>query len=157
LIESYRWDFGKYNYDANHGFTAETCNDSKALAETALALPYWMIMQGQNNRYVVAQIAVKSKNRVHPLEQDSERAYLIYDKSTDVCKFIKQFAESVEFLRTASVMKLSNDYLLTFCEHGELGKFVSEEMLDENNRKKYQKLITEKEEMNPVLIKYFFK
>jgi len=157
LTESYRWDFGKYNYEANHGFTAEIRNDSKALAEAALILPYWMIMQGQNNRYVMAQISVKYENRVHPLQQDSERAYLIYDKSKDECKFIKQFTELVEFLRITSVMNLTNEYLLSFCEHGELAKFVNADMLDENNRKKYNDLINEKTEMNPILIKYYFK
>ena len=115
-----------------------------------------MLMQGQNNRYVMAQIVVKSENRVYPMQQDSERAYLIYDKSTDECNFIKQFVEPVEFLRTSSIMILTNDYVLSFCEHGELDKFVTEDMLDENNRKKYVDLINKKEEMNPILIKYYF-
>jgi len=157
LTESYMWDFGKYNYKANHGFTAEIRFDSRALEAAAITLPYWMLMQGQNNRYVMAQIATKSENRVYPLAQDMERAYLIYDKATDECKFIKQFTEPVEFLRTFSVMNLTNDYLLSFCEHGELDKFVTEDMLDEDNRKKYIDLMNEKEEMNPILIKYYFK
>ena len=157
LSESYTWDFGKYNYDANHGFTAEIRPDSRARSEAANALPYWMLMQGQNNRYVMAQIAVKSENRVLPIERDMETAYLIYDKSTDECKFIQQFAEPVEFVRTFSVMNVTNDYLLSFCEHGELDRFVTEDMLDEHNRKKYVDLLNEKEEMNPILIKYYFK
>ena len=157
LTESYMWDFGKNNYNANHGLTAEIRYDTRARAEVAITLPYWMIMQGQNNRYVMAQISIKYENRIYPMVQDMERAYLIYDKATDECKFIKQFVEPVEFLRTFSVMNLTNDYLLSFCLHGELDKFVTEDMLDETNRKKFIDLINEKEEMNPILIKYYFK
>ena len=156
LTESYMWDFGKYNYKANHGFTEDIRFDRIARIAAANALPYWMIMQGQNNRYVMAQIAVKSENGAWTLE-DRERAYLIYEKSTDECKYITQFVENVEFLRALSVMNLTNDYVLSFCEHGELAKFVTEDILDENNRKKYIDLINEKEEMNPVLIKYYFR
>ena len=45
--------------------------------------------------------------------------------------------------------------MLSFCLHGELARFVTEDMMDETNRKKYIDLINEKEEMNLILIKYY--
>ena len=48
-------------------------------------------------------------------------------------------------------------FALSWCDHGTLEKYVSEGMLNENNRQKFRDLVNAKEEMNPVIIKYFFK
>ncbi|WP_456086416.1 hypothetical protein [Parabacteroides sp.] len=85
--------------------------------------------------------------------RDSARAYLIHDKSIDECKYIKYFTESVGFIPR----KITNEYVLTWYEHGELENYITEDMLDENNRKKYHELLNAKEEMNPIIVKYYFK
>jgi len=36
-------------------------------------------------------------------------------------------------------------------------KYIKKEMLDEPNRKKFEELVNAKEEMNPIIIKYYFK
>jgi hypothetical protein len=55
-----------------------------------------------------------------------------------------------------SRIELINEYVLSWCEHGALENYVSEEMLDENNRQKFRKLLNTREEMNPIIIKYYF-
>ena len=136
LIKAYTWDFGKYNYEAK-----------KLKLEDLITLPYKIDLQGQNNRYLLAYIHSRINNA--PLIA----AYLILDKSTGECKYIENFTESVNFVPR----KVSNEYVLSWCTHEELENFVSEEMLDKDNRQKFQKLINEKDEMNPIIIKYYFK
>ncbi len=79
--------------------------------------------------------------------------YLIHDKSTNECKYIERFTESVDFLPR----KVSNEYVLSWCSHrGVLENYFSEEMLDETNRQKFIDLMNSKEGMNPIIIKYYF-
>ena len=52
---------------------------------------------------------------------------------------------------------VTNEYVLSFCNHGELEKYVTREMLDEVNRQKFDDLMNAKEEENPIIIKYYFK
>lgn len=85
--------------------------------------------------------------------RDSARAYLIHDKSINECKYIRDFTESVGFIPR----KITNEYVLTWYEHGELENYITEDMLDENNRKKFRELLKTKEEMNPIIVKYYFK
>jgi len=95
----------------------------------------------------MAQIRLRNSTRDTPLY------HLIYDKATNECKYIESFTESVDFLSK----KISNEYVLSWCNHGELEDFVSEEMLDETNRQKFKDLMNAKEEQNTIVIKYFFK
>lgn len=136
LKRAYTWDFGKYNYDPKK---LNLPNDPSGIT----TLPYRMDMQGQNNRYVIAYI----------YQGTDEGAYLIYDKSIDECKYIQHFSESVDFIPR----KITNEYVLTWYEHGELENYITEDMLDENNRKKFHTLLNASEEMNPVIVKYYFK
>jgi len=140
LIKAYTWDFGKYNYDAKnlnlpHG-------DPFAIGP----LPYKINLQGQNNRFLLAHISLRNYT-------PKTGAYLLHDKSTNECKYIEQFTESVKF----NPRKITNEYVLTWCEHGALENYITEEMLDEENRQKFQKLLDAEEEQNPILIKYYFK
>ena len=80
-------------------------------------------------------------------------ANLMYDKSTQECKFIARLEESVRFCPKI----VTNEYVLSFCNHGELEKYVTREMLDEVNRQKFDDLMNAKEEENPIIIKYYFK
>lgn len=136
LRRAYTWDFGKYNYDAKN---LDLLNDPKSIT----TLPYRIDIQGQNNRYVIAYI----------YQGDHDRAYLIHDKSIDECKYIKHFTEPVGFIPR----KITNEYVLTWYEHGELENYISEDMLDESNRRKFHELLNASEEMNPVIVKYYFK
>lgn len=136
LKKAYTWDFGKYNYDAKK---LNLPDDPGSI----ITLSYRIIVQGQNNRYVMAYIYL----------QNNIPAYLIHDKSIDECKYIEHFTESVDFIPR----KITNEYVLTWYQHGELENYISEEMLDENNRKIFHKLLNASEEMNPVIVKYYFK
>lgn len=139
LKKAYTWDFGKHNYDAKN---LNLPDDPSSIS----TLPYRINVQGQNNRYVMAYIYLR--NNILAVG-----AYLIHDKSTNECKFIEHFTEAVDFIPR----KITNEYVLTWYQHGELENYISEEMLDENNRKKFNKLLNASEEMNPVIVKYYFK
>lgn len=139
LKKAYTWDFGKHNYDAKK---LNLPDDPSSIS----TLPYRINVQGQNNRYVMAYIYLRNNLL-------AVGAYLIHDKSTNECKFIEHFTESIDFIPR----KITNEYVLTWYEHGELENYISEEMLDENNRKKFHKLLNATEEMNPVIVKYYFK
>jgi hypothetical protein len=78
----------------------------------------------------------------------------MYDKSTNECKLIEHFDESVEF----RPWLVTNDYVIDWCYHGALEKHITADMLDEANRQKFKTLVnTVGEELNPVIIKYYFK
>ncbi|BBD45852.1 6-bladed beta-propeller [Petrimonas sulfuriphila] len=139
LKPAYTWNFGKLNYDAKN---LNLPNKPSSIS----MLPYKINLQGQNNRYLLAQIALKNSKA-------DTGVYLIYDKSIDECKYIEYFTEQVDFLPR----KVTNEFALSWCDHGTLEKYVSEGMLNENNRQKFRDLVNAKEEMNPVIIKYFFK
>ena len=138
LDYAYSWDFGKFNYDIK-----KISENSAHNQETDNRLPYRFQLQGQNNLYVIAEIRIKN----------DVPAYLIYNKSTHTCTFIQRFKESVNFRPNV----VTNEYVLSFCRHGELSNFVTDEMLDESNRQKLEILRNEKDEMNPTIIKYYFK
>ena len=145
LVKVYTWDFGKFNYDTNKmSFPDKISHDIMQMAEVAKRFPFRIPVQGQNNRYIMAQILLKN----------DVAANLIYDKSIHECKFIEHFTEVVEF----QPYIVTNEYVLSWCRHGALEKYVTEEMLDEDNRQKFRVLInTVEEELNPVIIKYYFK
>lgn len=140
LSKAYTLDFGKYNYDAKNLNLPD--GDPFAIDP----LPYKINLQGQNNRFLLAHISLRNYT-------PKAGAYLIHDKSTNECKYIEQFTESVKF----NPRKVTNEYVLTWCEHGALENYITEEMLDENNRKIFQKLLDAEDEQNPILIKYYFK
>jgi len=151
LIESYSLDFGKFNYKIKEeifprtltqGLTTSSQIDAK-LTEAQNKYPYRIRYQGQNYKYVIAQIMLKNE----------ENSVLIYDKSINESKFIKIFADLVDFFPYI----VTNEYVLSWCQHGALEKHISEEMLDETNRQKFKKLINTVGELNPVIIKYYFK
>ena len=139
LKEAYTWDFGKHNYDSKKlGLPNEPMSIN--------TLPYRINLQGQNNRYVIAQIALRDNI-------PKAGVYIMYDKSTDGCKLVAQFTESAEFLPR----KVTNEYVLSWAIHGTLEKYMTEEILDDINQQKFRTLINSKEEQNPIIIKYYFK
>jgi hypothetical protein len=142
LEDAYAWDFGKLNRD---GRTADFSNEAlqnppKRLEEANAMFPCRMFASGQNNRYVMAQIILKEKF-----------VNAIYDKSIQQGKYIPQFIESVSF----RPIIVTNEYVLSFCNPGELEQYLAEDMLDEENRKLFNVLIHL--DANPIIIKYYFK
>jgi hypothetical protein len=99
-----------------------------------------MFASGQNNRYVIAQILFKG-----------EFVNAIYDKSSGACKYIPHFTEQVLF----RPIIITNDYVLGYCNPGELEQYVTEGMLDEESLKEYNQLIHL--DANPIILKYHFK
>jgi hypothetical protein len=140
LTKAYTWDFGRHNYDPGK-------LDLPNAPSSISTLPYRIIFQEQNNRYLMALIALRKSI-------SNALVFLMYDKSTNECKYIERFTESVDFLPR----KVSNEYVLSWCSHrGVLENYVSEEMLDETNLQKFKDLMNAEEEMNPIVIKYYFK
>ncbi|MDR1583357.1 MAG: hypothetical protein LBS55_08905, partial [Prevotellaceae bacterium] len=142
LEESYAWDFGKYNRDGRYaGFSNDALsNPYKMIEEANAKFPCRMLASGQNNRYVLAQILFKDKY-----------VNAIYDKSVGHCKYIPHFTEQVLF----RPMIVTNEYVLGYCNPGELEQYVTEDMLDEESRKEYNELIHV--DANPIILKYHFK
>ena len=131
LIKAYTWDFGSHNYDAR--------NLKHFTDGTKLTLPYQIRHQGQNNRYIIAHIHLR----------DNSDALLIYDKSTNECKFTKSI-----YFRPILV---SNEFLLFWVPHEWLKYLVREGILDEKNQQIFENLMNAEEEQNPIVIKYYFK
>ena len=143
LAKSYTWDFGKFNYDINKMSHLERSNNIMQQIDDDKRFPYRFRLEGQNNLYVMAEIRLKN----------DVPANLMYNKSTNECKLIEHFNGSLKFRPKI----ITNEYVLTNCYHGELPNFVNKEMLDESNRQKFEKVMEIKEELNPILIKYYFK
>ena len=143
LVKNYTWDFGKFNYDINKMSHSDYSNNIMQQKDDVDRLPYRFRLQGQNNLYVIAEIRLKN----------DIPAYLMYNKSTHESKFIERFTEAVYFRPKT----ITNEYVLSYCLHGELPDFITNEMLDESNRQKFKKLMEIKDEMNPIIIKYYFK
>ena len=146
LRNGYVYDFGKLTYDMNKmtyfdGYEHKSLDEGR---EIMGRIPYRMSYQGQNNRYVMAELLVSGE----------KYANVMYDKSMQESKYVEKFDEVDRFCPYI----VTNEYVLSYCKHGELPDYVSKEILDEQNRQKYEKLInTVGEELNPVIIKYYFK
>jgi len=144
LTKAYTWDFGKLNYDIRKMDTPDRKAPYSIKFDYLESMfPYRFSLQGQNHQYVIARIALRNE----------KFATLIYDKSIDDCKYINSFSEAVDFVPII----VTNEYVLSWCRHGALGKHVTEEMLDESNRQKLRDLMNSKEEENPIILKYYFK
>ena len=142
LEGAYAWDFGRYNRkEIVLSQAAQRNNPSLLVEEVNAHFPCQIFMLGENSRYVIAQIILKGSI-----------ANLIYDKSTQTCSFIPRFAESVYLFPYI----ITDHFVLSYCNPGELEQYVTENMLDESNRKLYNELI-HSTESNPIIIKYRFK
>ena len=145
LEKAYTWDFGKDAYDIRKVDFLENLDLMSRVEAAKLRFPYWMSYQGQNNRYVMAQIRLKGIEYVY--------GNVMYDKSTHESKYIKQFTESVDF----RPLIVTNKFVINYCSHGLLEDYLTEEMLDEKNRKIFETYKEIRQELNPVIIKYHFK
>jgi hypothetical protein len=143
LEEVYAWNFGKLNQDFRKArFSQDAWNNPPKMFEEANALFPWRIFAlGQTNKYVIAQFILKGKF-----------VNVIYDKTIQQCKYIPLFAESVGL----KPYLVTNEYVLSFCNPGELEQYLTEDMLDEPNREIFNELI-HSTDANPIIIKYYFK
>ena len=149
LENAYTWDFGRHNYKVeNFVITEEMHRDANKRDAIYTRFPYWLDQQGQNNRYVIAQIRKYD-------DEYSKYGNLIFDKKTQECKYIERlgFAESVGFRPHV----VTNEYVLSYCNYEDLDEYLNAEILDEENSKKLEILKGAKIEQNPVIIKYYFK
>jgi hypothetical protein len=137
---SFTMDFGKYNRDFRKtSYSAEArYNHETRYAEVTRQIPYWLSEMGENNRYVIVHIKLNGKF-----------ANVIYDKAVQQCKYIPRFTESV-IIRPVIV---TNEQVLNYCNPGELEQYLTEDMLDEPNRKIFNELI-HSTDANPIIINY---
>ena len=63
------------------------------------------------------------------------------------------FRQKVEFYPQI----ITDDFVLSWCNWGELDKYINKEMLDDTQKRIFEELIQSKDETNPILIKYQFK
>jgi hypothetical protein len=142
LEEAYTFDFGPYNRKGIVLSQAARQNNPPLFIDEVNAhYPCKIFTLGQNHKYVISQIAFKGVV-----------GNLIYDKSVQKCSYIPTFLESV---RLPSDM-VTDEYVLGYCNPGELEEYLTEDMLDESNRKLYNELI-HAAESNPIIIKYQFR
>ena len=150
LEKGYTWDLGKHNYNIdNFVITEEMHRDANIRRDAIFSrFPYWLDQQGQNNRYVIAQIRKYD-------DEWTKLGNLIFDKTTQECKYIKRlgFTESVGFRPHV----VTNEFVLSYCNYEDLDEYLNAEILDEENRNKLEILKGAKIEQNPVIIKYYFK
>jgi hypothetical protein len=144
LLTAYIWDFGKLQYDQMKiNFTVSDANNHTGIInEVSEKCKYWILCQGQNWKYIFAQVRIKNL----------DFKTLIFDKEKQECKYIDAFAESV----VLNPLIVTNDYLMHYCNPGELDEYIVESMLDEENKAilKEQKSIIG---ANPIILKYTFK
>ena len=146
LEEVFRFDFGKYPREGTHADYSEESrnNREKIIEETFAQFPYYIKKLVHNNRYVLAQISFKDYN---------DRSNIIYDRILQKGKFVRDFTEKVEFYPQI----ITDDFVLSWCNWGELDKYINKEMLDDTQKRIFEELIQSKDETNPILIKYQFK
>jgi hypothetical protein len=140
---AYMWDFGKFNRDVKKiHFSSPDIQDWRNLYdEICEQFPYMIDETGENNKYVIANIKWQGGDYVN----------VLFDKSVQQGLFIKKFTESV----TIRPYIVTNNYILSYCNPGELKQYITEEMLDEPNKKVFNEL--KHLDANPIIIKYNFK
>jgi hypothetical protein len=139
---AYTWDFGKFNRDVKKArFSNSNLAWNILHDEIYEQFPYMIFETGENNRYVIANVKWKGGDFVN----------VLFDKSAQQGLFIKKFTESV----TIRPYIVTNEYVLSHCNPGELEQYITEGMLDEHNLKIFNELIHS--DANPIIIKYNFK
>ncbi len=87
-----------------------------------------------------------------------DRSNIVYDRASNKAKLISAFTENVLFnsYRMEEII-VTDEYVLMPIQWVDLEKRIKKEMLDENQKKVFDKLINSEMEENPILIKYWFK
>lgn len=142
----FQFDFGTYTREGTSAIFSEESNNrlSKFVEEVFAQFPYVITTVRHNNRYVLASLLWKDAN---------SKANIIYDKSAGKSKFVLDFSEQVEFDPDI----VTDEYVLTSCLWVDLEKYIKKEMLDDRQKEIFEELVQAKMELNPILIKYWFK
>jgi hypothetical protein len=151
LEEAFRFDFGKYTRE---GITAVFSKESdkslsKCVEELFDQFPYLIHSVRHNSKYVFASLSRKDLDHWENI---------IYDKSTGKSKFIPDFKEKVLFnSHRGEEIIVTDEYVLMPVQWVDLEKRITKEMLDDGQREIFEELLQAETELNPVLIKYWFK
>ena len=88
----------------------------------------------------------------------NKNANIIYDKDLRKSKFILEFNEGVIFKPdNGAEIIVTDEYVLLCSQWVDLEKRINKEMQDDKNKEIFEKLMKSTMELNPVLIKYWFK
>ena len=152
LEATFQFDFGKYAQDGiKAAFTKEVGRSLQKMNEEFFAqFPYLIQAVRHNNRYVFASLSLE--------DFINNKANFIHDKTTGESKFILDFTEKVEFnsYRGEEII-VTDEYVLMPVQWVDLEKRIKKEMLDDRQKEIFEELLQAKMELNPVLIKYWFK
>ena len=147
----FQFDFGKYASEGTTAVFSEEAerNLSKCVEELFAQFPYLIQAVRHNSKYVFASLSLKDLD---------EKANFIYDKTTGESKFILEFTEKVWFnsYRGEEII-VTDEYVLMPVQWVDLEERITKEMLDAKNQKIFEELMQASMELNPVLIKYWFK
>ena len=147
----FQFDFGKYTREGKKATFSKEGERilTKAIEELFAQFPYLIQAVRHNNKYVFVSLSLRDLNN---------KSNIIYDKSTGKSKFILDFAEKVEFnsYRGEDII-VTDEYVLMPSRWIDLEKRIKKEMLDDKNKEIYEKILEAEMELNPILIKYYFK
>lgn len=151
LEVAFQFDFGRYANDGRSAiFSKESKRDFPRLVDELFdQFSYLIHAVRHNNRYIFASLSWKDKE---------DRSNIIVDKMTGESKFISGFIENVVFNSyRGEEIHVTDEYVLMPSQWVDLEKRISKEMLDEKQQKIFGELLQAEMELNPVLIKYWFK
>lgn len=151
LEVAFHFDFGKYTHEGTTAIFSKESNYSlsKSVEELFDQFPYLINSVRHNDRYVFASLS-----RID-LE---DKANVIYDKYSGKTKYILNFTENVVFnsYRGEEII-VTDEYVLMPSQWVDLEKRITKEMLDNTQKEVFEELLQAEMELNPVLIKYWFK
>ena len=151
LEVAFEFDFGSSTRKGTDiTFTKESERDLyKSIDEIFNQSDYLIHSVRHNNRYIFASLSIKDMD---------DRSNVIYDKATGKSKLISEFTEGVLFnsYRMEEII-VTDEYVLMPTQWVDLEKRVRKEMLNDEQRIIFEKLINSEMEENPILIKYWFK
>jgi hypothetical protein len=151
LEAAFQFDFGTYTQEGTTAIFSEEAEKffPKKIEELFGQFPYLIQAVRHNSKYVFASLSWKDPDR---------RANIIYDKSTGQSKFILDFTEQVIFnsYRGEEII-VTDEYVLMPVQWVDLEKRITKDMLDDRQKKVFEKLLQAEMEQNPILIKYWFR
>jgi len=151
LEPAFQFDFEKYTREGTTAIFSEESRNrwSKYVEEVFEQFSYVINTVRHNSKYVFASLLWKDIDR---------RANIIYDKSTGKSRFILDFTEKVVFnaYRGEEII-ITDEYVLMPCFWVDLEERITKEMLDDRQKEIFEELLQAKMELNPILIKYWFK
>lgn len=152
LETAFQFDFGKYAIDGRTvTLSKESQRDFPRLVEEVFnQFGYMIHAVRHNNKYVFASLTRDDSNQ--------SKSNIIYDKETGKAKYIADFDEDVWFNSyRGEAFIVTDEYALIPCQWIDLEKRINKEMLSEEQQKLFDELLQSDTELNPILIKYWFK